>query len=410
MLGLEDQIVGVTRHCNYPAEALTKRKVGTFWQPDVEAVLAVRPTLVIAEDFERQRQLTEQLNRIGCNTLTVRIESIPQLLEGIATIGRAVYRVEEAESLVNRLMTAQQEMRCRYAEGTRPKVLWVIQRQPLRVAGTKTFVNEMIEIAGGVNAIGPTMNIYPPIGAEQVIAAWPDVIIEPTDEPELLETQTRSAKAFYEAFRTIPAVENERIYVIDGDLVSRLGRGWIRDWMRLPVVCGRSKDGFDGEKASGAVLVAAVFLAAVMTVCLAIGSESVSLYDVLRGPTSEGQPSIAFEIIVNYRLPRIVLAAIIGRHWPRRVRLSGHIAKSAGRSIYSRHIERRGLGTLAAVLLGWTWTFLGMSAMMLMAFVGALVTTWLVWGIGRAAGRVNITGLLLAGVVVNAFFSSVIMF
>jgi iron complex transport system substrate-binding protein len=223
MLGLEDQIVGVTRHCNYPAEALTKRKVGTFWQPDVEAVLAVRPTLVIAEDFERQRQLTEQLNRIGCNTLTVRIESIPQLLEGIATIGRAVYRVEEAESLVNRLMTAQQEMRCRYAEGTRPKVLWVIQRQPLRVAGTKTFVNEMIEIAGGVNAIGPTMNIYPPIGAEQVIAAWPDVIIEPTDEPELLETQTRSAKAFYEAFRTIPAVKNERIYVIDGDLVSRLG-------------------------------------------------------------------------------------------------------------------------------------------------------------------------------------------
>ena len=69
-----------------------------------------------------------------------------------------------------------------------------------------------------------------------------------------------------------------------------------------------------------------------------------------------------------------------------------------------------GLGTLASVLLGWSWTFLGMSSMMLTAFVGAVATTWLVWGIGRAAGRANVTGLLLAGVVVNAFFSSVIMF
>lgn len=165
------------------------------------------------------------------------------------------------------------------------------------------------------------------------------------------------------------------------------------------------------KKLLGRVLVAAVFLAAVMTVCLAIGSESVSLYDVLRGPTSEGQPSIAFEIIVNYRLPRIVLAAIIGAALAASGCVFQAILRNPLADPYILGISSgAGLGTLAAVLLGWTWTFLGMSAMMLMAFVGALVTTWLVWGIGRAAGRVNITGLLLAGVVVNAFFSSVIMF
>jgi len=222
-LGLDDEIVGVTRHCNYPPQTKLKRNIGTFWQPDIEAVMAVRPTQVIAETFEQQRQLTEQLDRIGCNTLTVRIEKISQLFEEILTIGRSVERLEQAETLVSRLTSAQDAMIARYADRKHPKVLWVIQRQPLRVAGTKTFVNEMIEIAGGMNAMEPTLNIYPPIGAEQVIAAWPDVIIEPTDTPEQRDEQARSAKAFYAAFRTIPAVQNGRIYVLDGDLVSRLG-------------------------------------------------------------------------------------------------------------------------------------------------------------------------------------------
>ena len=222
-LGLDAEIAGVTRHCNYPPQALTKPQVGTFWQPDIEAVLARRPTLVVAEGFDRQRRLAEQLERTGCQTLTVTIESVAELYDGIAAIGQAVDRAEQAQALVARLTAAQDRLRQRYAGTPVCKVLWVIQREPLRVAGTQTFVNELIEIVGGVNAIGPTLNVYPPIGAEQVFAARPDVIIEPTDSPDLLASQTRSAKAFYAAFTTVPAVQHDRIYVLDGDLVSRLG-------------------------------------------------------------------------------------------------------------------------------------------------------------------------------------------
>ena len=222
-LGLDTEIIGVTRHCNTPPQAMQKRQIGTFWQPDVEAILAGRPTLVVTLGFEQQRQLAKQLQNTGCTTLTVDIESIDQLHSGILTIGQSVNRIEQAQAIVDRLIESQNRIRTRYADRPTPKVLWVIQRQPLRVAGTKTFVNEMIEIVGGINAIEPTLNIYPPIGAEQVIAAWPDVIIEPTDAPEQLDEQTRSAKTFYAVFRTIPAVQNGRIYVMDGDLVSRLG-------------------------------------------------------------------------------------------------------------------------------------------------------------------------------------------
>lgn len=156
---------------------------------------------------------------------------------------------------------------------------------------------------------------------------------------------------------------------------------------------------------------AAAFLLAVMAACLAIGSVSVSLLDVLHGPTRDAQPNVAYEIIVHYRLPRIVLAAIIGAALAASGCVFQAILRNPLADPYILGISSgAGLGTLAAVLLGWSWTFLGMNSMMLTAFVGAVATTWLVWGIGRMAGRANITGLLLAGVVVNAFFSSVMMF
>lgn len=155
----------------------------------------------------------------------------------------------------------------------------------------------------------------------------------------------------------------------------------------------------------------AALLIAVMAVCLLVGTVSVPLFDVLYGPMRDGQSNMAWEIIVNYRLPRILLAAIIGAA----LSASGCVFQAVLRNpLADPYIlgvsSGAGLGTLAAVLLGWSWTFFGMSAMMLTAFVGAVATTWLVWLIGRAAGRTHLTGLLLAGVVVNAFFSSVIMF
>jgi len=102
------------------------------------------------------------------------------------------------------------------------KVLWVVQREPLRVAGRDTFINEMIGLAGGENAIGSTLYKYPPIGAEEVIAAGPEVIIEPTMAKDATDLREQ-AMSHWRRFPNVPAVRDERIYVIDGNLVSRLG-------------------------------------------------------------------------------------------------------------------------------------------------------------------------------------------
>ena len=105
----------------------------------------------------------------------------------------------------------------------RVKVLWVVQREPLRVAGRDTFVNEIIELAGGENAVGLTVHEYPPVGAEEVITCGAEVIIEPAMVKGDLAAQLESAKEYYGRYENLLAAKEGRIYVIDGDIVSRLG-------------------------------------------------------------------------------------------------------------------------------------------------------------------------------------------
>lgn len=222
-LGLDEEIAGVTKYSTYPPQAQEKTCVGTFWQPDVEAVLALGPTLMVNLWFDQQAALVSRMERIGCETLTLRIENIDQLYQAIVEIGKAVNKQPQAQLMVERLQGKQSEIIARYAGREKPKVLWVIQRYPFRVAGRDTFVNELIEMAGGVNAIGPTLTQYPPINTEEVIGSLPDVIIEPVMDAEQFEEQKKSAEEFYHRYAIVPAVRNGKIHIIDGDLVSRLG-------------------------------------------------------------------------------------------------------------------------------------------------------------------------------------------
>ena len=222
-LGLEDNIVGVTEYSNYPPAARQKPVMGTFWQPNIEAVVAARPDLIVALGFNQQAGLAHRLARLNFNTLTVDIETISQLFDAIEKIGTVTYKTADARRLSDRLRNNLDNISQRVADGHRPKVLYLIQIEPLRVAGRQTFINELIELAGGENAIGPTINKYPPVGLEQVIASNPDVIIQPVMDKTDINACKEQLFEYFDRFQSIAAVSGNRIYVIDGDAVSRLG-------------------------------------------------------------------------------------------------------------------------------------------------------------------------------------------
>jgi len=222
-LDLGEAIVGVTQGSDCPAAATEKPMVGTFWQPNIEAIIACKPDLVTTLTFQQHQSLATRLQRMGYRCLSTEIWTVDDLFSAIETIGRATGRGLEADQLAASLMGRIRALQQTLENRGRPRVLWVVQRDPLRVAGRDTFVNELIELAGGENAIGPTLHKYPPIGTEQVLAADVEVIIEPAMVRGDLSRQRQTALAHWRRLAMVPAVSDERIYVIDGDIVSRLG-------------------------------------------------------------------------------------------------------------------------------------------------------------------------------------------
>ncbi|TFG49685.1 MAG: hypothetical protein E4H40_02565 [Candidatus Brocadiia bacterium] len=221
-LGLDEEIVGVPFYSNYPPAAMTKPLIGTFWQPNIEAIIAANPDIVFAETFPQHRDAAARLQRMGCKCATVSIEKVPELFQAIEEIAHAVGRELQADELVANINADMKKLSDLLRDRKKPRVLWVVQREPLMVAGRDTFINEMIVLAGGENAMGPTINKYPPIGKELVIASSADVIIEASMRPEGLLLQQQTARQYWSGLN-ISAANNNRIYVIDGDKVSRLG-------------------------------------------------------------------------------------------------------------------------------------------------------------------------------------------
>ena len=156
---------------------------------------------------------------------------------------------------------------------------------------------------------------------------------------------------------------------------------------------------------------ALVALAVVMFVCSLIGTESVSLKAVFSGAGTQAAVNPDYQIFVQFRLPRIFLACLVGAA----LACSGVVFQALLRNpLADPYIlgisSGAGLGVIIAVISGLDWMLWGRSPIAVFAFAGALGTVWLVWFIGRLTGKFHVTGLLLAGVVVNALFSAIIMF
>lgn len=157
--------------------------------------------------------------------------------------------------------------------------------------------------------------------------------------------------------------------------------------------------------------VAAALLVLVMFGCSLIGPQSISLKAVAAGPTSLTGPNPDYEIFLHVRIPRILLAALVGAALGSSGVIFQALLRNPLADPYILGISSgAGLGTMLAVIGGFGWTLWGRSPIAVFAFIGALGTVWLVWGIGRLTGKYHVAGLLLAGVVVNAFFSALIMF
>ncbi len=221
-LGLGNNTVGVTTYCNYPAEALTKTKIGSFSQPNIETIINLKPDLVLATDLE-QAPVVNALKKLHIHVISIAPQTMAELFTSIKTVGAETYHPKEANLLIQKMKQTVQKIKNKTANlsaNQRKKVFVEISHDPLMTAGKGSFVDELITIAGGINIANDTRRPYSLFSVEQVIIRNPDVILLGYMNNE----QTKETVSQRAGWNNISAVQNNQIITnINPDIFLRPG-------------------------------------------------------------------------------------------------------------------------------------------------------------------------------------------
>jgi len=222
-LGLVDKLVAVSQYCNYPPEVQNKPKVGGFSTINIEKVVSFEPDLILATGGV-QEEAARNLKRLGLTVISLDAKRTGDVLENILLVGKVTGRVESA-----RRLRANLEERIRAVtnktgdlpDTQRPRVFYEVQYDPLMTAGPETFIDDLIHLAGGVNIASDSATKYPVYNLEILIERNPEVIIVSFWHGSIVASVegVKSRKRW----KIIDAVENNRVYGIHADLVSRPG-------------------------------------------------------------------------------------------------------------------------------------------------------------------------------------------
>ena len=217
-LGLDEEIVGVSIHCNFPEKARTRPRVGSYISLDYEKIISLKPDLVIATGAGNTREMVERLGKLGFPTYVVFPKNLDGILSSIDHIGQVVDRQKEALRIIQDMKRRREKILTLTRGLPRPRVFLQISEAPIVTVGKGSFADDLIRLAGGDNVAGREKKMYPRFGLEEIIKRAPEVIIITS-----MNTSAHYEKVLqdWSRWNTVPAVRNGRIHLIDSDLIDR---------------------------------------------------------------------------------------------------------------------------------------------------------------------------------------------
>ncbi len=210
-IGAGDQVVGISTYCDYPPEAIGIDRVGSFLTPDLEAIVAKRPDLVIGVPSPTNRDPVQALERLGLKVLIVDPQTVEQIESAIGRIAAAVGRPEAGRALVRSIRADIADTEARLRGAAPRRVLMVVGQTPLVAVGSGVFQDELIHMAHGINVAAEAHSEWPHLSLEFVLARAPQVIIDTTMGTEE-QPAVEAANGFWSRFPTLPAVREQHIY------------------------------------------------------------------------------------------------------------------------------------------------------------------------------------------------------
>ncbi|HTE52853.1 MAG TPA: helical backbone metal receptor [Kofleriaceae bacterium] len=211
--GGADRIVGVDRFSTYPPRVVGLPVVGDFMSPSVEAILQLRPDLVVLDKV--QTKTAAALAQGGVRTLVLEMQTVEDVLAGLTAAGAALGTEDAARAARDSLRRDIEAVRARgHERAHRVRALVVVDRElgALRgivAAGPGSYLDELLAVAGADNVLAGAATRYASIAPETVIESRPEVILDAvhTGDPA-------AAARDWKALPRVPAVAAGRVHLL----------------------------------------------------------------------------------------------------------------------------------------------------------------------------------------------------
>ncbi len=214
-LGAGARLVGRTHWDTSPVAALAVPDLGDGMQPNVEAVLAARPELIVLYASNANRAAATAFRRAGVQTLTMHTNRIGDLPRALHRLGLAIGDTATARRVADSVTRSLDAVRGRPRGAVRPTVFWHAWDAPVITIGAGSYLNELVDIAGARNVFGDLSQPSPQVTLESVARRNPDFILAGPVTARRLRADAR--------WQAVPAVRKHQVLVIDTSIVGRPG-------------------------------------------------------------------------------------------------------------------------------------------------------------------------------------------
>jgi ABC-type Fe3+-hydroxamate transport system substrate-binding protein len=212
-LGAGPRLVGRTKYDLWPDSAKLIPPLGDGIQPNVEAVLASHPDLVILYASQDNRPAAARLRAAGVNTLSLKVDHISDFRRTVLLLGRILRDSARARTVIDSVYRTLDRVRTATAKLTRPSVFWHIWDAPVITIGAGSFMNELVDIAGGKNVYADIAGPSAQVSLEDISHRNPDFILAGPIGKTQIQSDSR--------WRIVRAARDNRIFVVDTLLVAR---------------------------------------------------------------------------------------------------------------------------------------------------------------------------------------------
>lgn len=218
-LKLDKYLVGNTLYCNFPEQANKIEKVGDMINFDFEKIISLKPDLIFITVEGNTKEAYNKFNELGLKVFV----SNPRNISGIKKTYLDIAKILGAETLAKINISLRDSLIAKISRAAknyeRKSVMYLVELQPLMLAGKNTFINEYLEICGLENIAKDVDINYPIFNREEILKRNPDIIIIPDDgiitKQKILE--------LYPEWKNLKAINNNKVIFVNRDLFSRPG-------------------------------------------------------------------------------------------------------------------------------------------------------------------------------------------